>query len=274
MTGPVGPDEARPDDAVPPEAGAGDAMEAEFDTVAAWTADVALDLGPEHHVPAGCRGSGGPAALRWFLEHLGPAARTVFLDVGAGAGGPAAFAAQEAGVRPVLTEPQGGACRAARRVFGLPVVQAGSALPVRDAAVSSGWCLGVLCTVEDQPALLGELRRVLAPEARFGLLVYVAEHADVRGAPEGNHFPTPDGLSGLLEDAGLTVVRSGHLADFAATPPLWQERVDAVEAELERRHGRDQRWRTAERQAGRIGRLIAEGEVRGTMLVVRRADRS
>ena len=252
----------------------GAAMEAEFDTVAAWTADVALDLGPEHHVPAGCRGSGGPAALRWFLQHLAPRPRSTFLDVGAGVGGPAAFAAQEAGVRPVLTEPQGEACRAARRLFGLPVLQAASALPVRDGAVSVGWCLGVLCTVEDQPQLVRELRRVLAPDARFGLLVYVAEHDEVRDAPEGNHFPTAGALDGLLTDAGLTVLTSGHLAEFAAAPPLWEERAGAVEAELERRHGSDERFATAERQAGRIGRLIADGEVRGTMLVVRPVDRS
>jgi SAM-dependent methyltransferase len=250
------------------------AMEAEFDTVAAWTADVARDLGPGHHVPAGCRGSGGPAALRWFLDRLAPAPRTPFLDVGAGVGGPAAFAAQEAGVRPVLTEPQGGACRAARRLFGLPVVQAGSALPVGDGAVGVGWCLGVLCTVPDQPQLLRELRRVLAPDARFGLLVYVAERDEVRDAPEGNHFPTAAALAALLDDAGLTVVDSAQLAEFAATPPLWEERADAVEAELERRHGTDPRFVTAQRQAGRIGRLIADGEVTGTMLALEPAARS
>lgn len=248
-----------------------DAMAAEFDTVAAWTADVALALGPDHHVPAGCRGSGGPAALHWFLDHLRPAPGSTFLDVGAGVGGPAAFAAREAGVRPVLTEPQAGACRAARRLFDLPVAQAASALPVRDAAVTSGWCLGVLCTVEDQPALVRELRRVLAPDARLGLLVYVAGQDEVRDAPEGNHFPTAEGLDRLLADAGLVVEQSGQLADFAGTPPLWQEQAAAVDAELERRHGSDERFRTAERQAGRIGRLIARGEVRGTMLVVRPA---
>ncbi|GAA3575732.1 class I SAM-dependent methyltransferase [Microlunatus spumicola] len=249
----------------------GDAMAAEFDTVAAWTADVALALGPDHHVPAGCRGSGGPAALHWFLDHLRPAPGSTFLDVGAGVGGPAAFAAREAGVRPVLTEPQAGACRAARRLFDLPVVRAASALPVRDAAVTSGWCLGVLCTVEDQPALVRELRRVLAPDGRLGLLVYVAGQDDVRDAPEGNHFPTAESLGRLLADAGLVVEQSGQLADFAGTPPLWQEQAAAVEAELERRHGSDERFRTAERQSGRIGRLIARGDVRGTMLVVRPA---
>ena len=244
-------------------------MEAEFDTVAAWTADVALDLGPEHHVPAGCRGSGGPAALHWFLDHLTPAPRATFLDVGAGVGGPAGFAVQEAGVRPVLTEPQAGACRAARRLFDLPVVQAGSHLPVRTGSVEVGWCLGVLCTVPDQPAFLAEVRRVLAPGARLGLLVYVAQHDDLLDPPEGNHFPTARQLERLLEGAGLGVEDSGRLADFAATPALWRERADAVDAELERRHGDDPRWRTAEEQSGRIGRLIGSGDIRGTMLVVR-----
>ena len=248
---------------------ASSAMDAEFDTVAGWTADVALDLGPEHHVPAGCRGSGGPGALHWFLDHLDPRAGATFLDVGAGVGGPAGFAVQEAGVRPVLTEPQAGACRAARRLFGVPVLRAGSGLPVRDASVAVGWCLGVLCTVDDQPAFVAELRRVLTPDGRLGLLVYVARQEHVADAPEGNHFPTAARLAELLEGAGLAVVESAHLADFAGTPALWQERADAVDAELERRHGDDPRWRTAEEQAGRIGRLIASGDVVGTMLVVR-----
>ncbi len=34
----------------------GDAMADEFDTVAQWTAEVALDLGPGYHVPAGLPG--------------------------------------------------------------------------------------------------------------------------------------------------------------------------------------------------------------------------
>ena len=38
-------------------------MSAEFDTVADWTARVALDLGPDYRIPAGCRGSGNPR--RW-----------------------------------------------------------------------------------------------------------------------------------------------------------------------------------------------------------------
>ena len=63
-----------------------DAMAAEFDTMAGWTLEVALDLGPDYYLPAACRGSGSPAALRWLIEALvvGPDDR--MLDVGAGPG--------------------------------------------------------------------------------------------------------------------------------------------------------------------------------------------
>ena len=81
-----------------------DPLAAEFDTVAAWTAEVAQDLGPDYYLPAGCRGSGSPALLRWFLERLDVGTRSRMLDCGAGVGGPAAFAAAETGVAPVLSD--------------------------------------------------------------------------------------------------------------------------------------------------------------------------
>ena len=34
-----------------------EAMEAEFDVVAAWTQEAVDRLGPDHAIPAGCRGS-------------------------------------------------------------------------------------------------------------------------------------------------------------------------------------------------------------------------
>lgn len=243
-------------------------MKAEFDTVAAWTAEVALDLGPDHHLPAGCRGSGSPAGLRWLLERLAVTDADTMLDCGAGVGGPAAFAAAETGVRPVLSEPEAGACRASQRLFGLPVVQAASRLPFADASVDVVWSLGVLCTVPDQPELVGELRRVLRPEGRLGLLVFVATRP-LAAQPVGNDFPDEDRLRRLLADAGLAVEHTASAADFAAAPPLWQQRADEVQAELERRHGDDPAWRTAERQGGLIGELLAAGDVVGTLLVAR-----
>ena len=112
-----------------------DSMDAEFDTVAKWTAEVVAGLEPAQRIPAGCRGSGSPGALHWLLDHLEPESDQVFLDCGAGVGGPAAFAARETGVRPVLTDPEPGACRAARSLFGLPALQAGTQLPIATGAV-------------------------------------------------------------------------------------------------------------------------------------------
>lgn len=247
-----------------------DSMAAEFDTVAEWAAEVAADLDPADRIPAGCRGSGTPGVLRWFLNHLAAPPGRTFLDCGAGVGGPAAFAAQEAGVAPVLTDPETGACRAARSLFGLPVAQAGSRLPIASGAIRSGWSLGVLCTVDDQPGWLAELRRVLHPDARFGLLVYAASHDGelAHPGPEGNRFPTRGALTDLLDAASLRVGVSSRTDDFAATTPAWERAVAVVEHELRRRHGEDPRWRAAEEQSARMVRLLGAGEVIGVSLVV------
>jgi hypothetical protein len=114
-----------------------DPMEAEFDTVAEWTAEVAADLGPAYFVPAGCRGSGQPAALDWLLAGLRPVPGELLVDIGAGLGGPDAYAVGRSGVRPVLVEPEPGACRAAARLFGAPVLRAtATALPLADGSAT------------------------------------------------------------------------------------------------------------------------------------------
>jgi SAM-dependent methyltransferase len=250
-----------------------DSMAAEFDTVAAWTADVAAALDPAYRIPAGCRGSGSPGAMRWLLERLKPEPGHTFVDVGAGVGGPAAFARRESGVRPLLTDPELGACRAARSLFDLPALQAASRLPIATGAVGSGWSLGVLCTVDDQPAFLAELRRVLRPAARFGMLVYCAAHpGELRlEPPEGNRFPTVHALDIMIEQASLTVLTSGWTDDFAKLPADWEDAMAMVQDQMERRHGDDPRWQTAEQQSRKMGSLLSAGEVRGRLLVVQPA---
>jgi SAM-dependent methyltransferase len=187
---------------------AGDAMAAEFGTVAEWTAQVAVDLGPEYYIPAACRGSGYPLALDWLLAGLEPRPGAVLLDAGAGVGGPAAYAQERAGVRPVLAEPERGACRAAATLFpAATVVQAdATALPCGDASVDLAWCLGVLCTAsgpDAQHAMLRELRRIVRPAGRIGLLVYLALTPHLDDPPVGNHFPARSQLSTLLDAARL-----------------------------------------------------------------------
>jgi hypothetical protein len=61
------------------------------------------------------------------------------------------------------------------------------------------------------------------------------------------------GLSGLVAatvNAQLTAARSTA------------QRADAVDAEVQRRHGDDPRWAEAQEQSGRVGRLIGSGALR------------
>jgi SAM-dependent methyltransferase len=239
-----------------------EAMEAEFDTVAGWTEQAVRALGPEYAIPAGCRGSGSEGALRWLADRLELPTGARFLDDGAGVGGPAGWLAAERGLRPVCAEPMEAAVRASRRLFGLPsVVAVSQALPFADAAFDAAWCLGVLCTTSDKAGALAELRRVLEPGGRLGLLVFVADRPLPPPLPEGNEFPTEAGLRDLLGAAGFVLADVAD-ADLADSPAEWGERADAVDAEVERRHGGDPAFGQAREQSRRVGRLLSDGALR------------
>jgi SAM-dependent methyltransferase len=243
-----------------------EAMESEFGTVAGWTEEAVRALGPEHAVPAGCRGSGSAGALRWLADALAVRPGDRVLDSGAGVGGPAGWLAAERGVRPVCAEPMAPAVHASRVLFGLPAVVALSqALPFADDAFDAAWCLGVLCTTEEKPALLAELRRVLVDGGRLGLLVFVADEPLPPPLPEGNSFPSSAEVERLLADAGFRVTDTAD-ADLADSPPEWKSRADAVDAEVQHRHGDDARWAEAEEQSGRVGRLLSSGALRPRLI--------
>jgi ubiquinone/menaquinone biosynthesis C-methylase UbiE len=247
-----------------------EAMSAEFNTVAEWTAQVAAELGTDYYIPAGCRGSGSPAALDWLINNMALSRGETLLDCGAGVGGPAAYAAQRVSVRRLLVEPQAGAARASRRLFGYPVVRAaGAALPMADQSVDAVWALGVLCTTRQQVELLGELSRVLRTEGRIGLLVFLARDLE-RGQPDGNFFPTPESLTKLADLAGLKIDARARTADMPAIPHEWQRRAETITAELSRRYGRRRAWQLAEQQADTLGRLLADSAIAGELLVMTR----
>jgi SAM-dependent methyltransferase len=252
----------------------GGAMEAEFDTVADWTARVAADLGPDYYIPAACRGSGQPAILDWLLERLGPRTGEVMIDAGAGMGGPAAYAARRTGVQPILAEPEPGACRAAERLFGAPVVQAdATALPFGAATADLAWCLGVLCTAPGaaaaQRAMLGQLRRVVRPGGRIGLLVYLAVAAELDDPPQGNHFPSSGQLHHMFGQEGLEVVEVAGFRDAVEPPPDWAGRAEAVERELHRRYGHTAELGAADEQTKLFGRLLDSGQIVAQAILLR-----
>jgi SAM-dependent methyltransferase len=249
-----------------------DPMEAEFGTVAEWTAEVVSQLGPDYAIAAACRGSGQPAALDWLLAGLDPAPGARLVDVGAGLGGPDAFAAAEADIRPLLLEPEHAACQASARLFGLPVIQAdATALPLADGHADAAWSLGVLCTLpghDAQLAMLRELRRIVRPGGRIGLLVYVAARLPLDNPPEGDRFPAGDDLDSLVGSAGLTVLAAANAHRMSPPPADWRNRIEAVERELHRRFGRTPQLRTSDEQSKRIGRLLASGQLTSQVLVL------
>lgn len=248
-------------------------MSAEFDTMAEWTARVAVDLGEDFYLPAACRGSGSPAALDWLMDGLDLVAGQLLLDCGAGIGGPAAYAAQRKSIHPILVDPERGACRAARELFGYPVIQGGAAaLPIADAAADVAWALGVLCTMEQQVDLLTEMRRVLRPAGRIGLLVFVAQKPVLGEQPTGNHFPTVTSLTGMVNQAGLHIDAWRGTAEMAAIPDDWQRRADTVTTELTTRYGHVREFQLAEHQSDLVATMLADEAVSGELLVLSRSD--
>ncbi len=244
-----------------------DAMAAEFDTVAQWTLDAVRQLGPDYALPAACRGSGSPAALRWLAGQLELSPGERMLDSGAGVGGPAAFAAQEFGVRPVLAEPMEGACQAADALFGLPVVTAtAEQLPFRSAAFGAGWMLGVLCTLPGKLPALTELRRVLGPAGRLGLIVYLRMSDELPGKPDGNEFPAAGELAGLLASSGFTVRAQQSLDSFGPAPDSWQRRAQEAEQLIAAVHAASPAWAQASDQQQAMADLLASGRVAGRVV--------
>jgi len=243
---------------------ASEQADAEFNAVASWTDDAVRALGPEYAVPAGCRGSGSPAGLQWLGQRLGLAAGRLLLDVGAGVGGPAAFARETFGVDAVLLDPMAGACQAAGAMFGAAsVVASAEHLPLRDGSCDVVWCLGVLCSVDDLDAAVNELARVLAPDGRLGLLVYLRTVPHLSDEPAGNHFPTLEELNRVASEAGLSTTSSIELDDLPGAPDRWQQRADEVDRWIEREHGHEPAWRAGHESEQQVGHLIGSGQLAG-----------
>jgi len=112
---------------------------------------------------------------------------------------------------------------------------------------------------------------VVRTGGRIGLLAFVAHHDIPSDEFEGNHFPTPERLTHLVDGAGLVVEQQVCTADLPAIPDGWNERVDAVEKALTDRYGHTRAWQIAEEQSGKIGDLLADGGLTGELLILRQA---
>jgi SAM-dependent methyltransferase len=244
-------------------------MEDEFGTMARWTVEAVGGLSADHAVPAGCRGSGTPAVLDWLLARLEASPAMRLLDVGAGLGGPAAYARHRAGVRPVCVDPMRSACGGARSLFGLlAVVGDAGRLPVADGAVDAAWSLGTLCTTDQKFRWLGELRRVLRDDAPLGLLVLVGTPAGFT-TPWGNDFPSDGDLTDVLERAGFAITDREWSASLPDADERWQTLEREVDDAVARQHGHDARFRRVREQEEALGRLLDAGRIRGRLLVAR-----
>lgn len=243
------------------------AMDDEFDTMPRWTVEAIESLGASHAIPAACRGSGNPEALTWLAEEMDLGEETTLVDVGAGMGGAAEYAALTRGARVLLVEPMLGACRAATRLFGRATVAAsGTGLPLADGGSGAVWSLGVLCSSADQLRMLEEMRRVITPGGSVGLLVYIKTVSDLPEQPDGNEFPTRDELLDLVRRADLRVEAGADLPDFADPPQVWQQQVREVDELVAEEHRDDRRWRAADAQQATMSHLIGDGLVIGTLL--------
>ena len=253
-------------------AGTDEALEAEFDTLAAWTRGVVTDLGADYAIPAACRGSGSNVWLSWIASRLNLKATDTFLDAGAGLGGPGAWLRQERGISAVLAEPMWSAVIGARDLFQLPAVGAWSeSLPFRDASFDAGWLLGVLCTTPDHLRVLAELHRVLKPGSRLGLLVLV-QVGELPIQPDGNNFPTPDSLERDLHQAGFMPAARTLTTDLPAPDDEWRQRTAAVEDALEHRYHAYPAWKTAREQEERITLLLYSNLIETHLIVADRVD--
>ncbi len=248
-------------------------LDAEFDAMAGWVAEAVRSRAARYAVPAACRGTGGPRVLTWLLDRMALAPGATLLDVGAGLGGPAAFARDRDRVRPVLLEPEPAAARAAGDLFGMPVARADAeTLPLRDNGFDAVWSLGVLCTTPHQADLVAELARVVRPGGAVGLMVLVTPQDEALVAPTGNVFPPVAEVERMAGAAGLVIQDTAETPVDDPLPADWAEAEATVLEEVGRRHGDHPAYRAAKEQEALMGELVAQGLVRRLLLTARAGE--
>jgi SAM-dependent methyltransferase len=172
----------------------------------------------------------GRAATLALAELGGIRAGEAVLDVGAGIGGPARVLAHRYDALVTALDGSARFCRAGERLCAatgledrVEVVCADAlSLPFEDESFDVVWTQALLQNIEDKPALLAELRRVLRAGGRWALF-------EVLSGPGGPvHFPVPwgDGPRESFLAAGPQLRGMAETAGFM--PLLWNQGEDTV----------------------------------------------
>ncbi|MDQ2839267.1 MAG: methyltransferase domain-containing protein [Actinomycetota bacterium] len=236
-----------------------DAASDEFDTEAAWTVEILVDLAPDDAIPGACRGSGDPAALDWLADALEVNQASRFLDLGGGIGGPAAWLRQRQGCDPVVAEPMIDAARGARTLFDLAAVAVLDQLPFAAGTFDAAWALAVLSTVDDRALTLSELHRVLAPGGHLGLHEFLRTVERLDDPPAGNDFLTLAELANALSAAGFEIVEDIGADRLDSPPADWQAAADRVKDALVERHTGEEALEESQQAEGRFAELLDDG---------------
>ncbi len=232
-------------------------FEAEFGCYTDWLVEAIEELAIDDPVPAACRGTGNPHLLDHLAGELTIKGASTFIDVGAGLGGPAAWIASTRGCRVVGIDVMESGARGMRRLFPevLATVATSRALPFRDDAFDVGWSLGVIEMIQDKPAALRELNRVLAPGARFAVFDFLATDRDVSGAPLADRFEQVDDVMAAIENAGLKIAGAGRSAELDPPPLEWRATTESVKDAVRRKHEGDDRLALVDEQLGYFNEL-------------------
>jgi SAM-dependent methyltransferase len=177
--------------------------------------------------------AGGVPATEHLLDALALSAGTTLLDVGAGVGGPARWAAARHGCRVTgvdLSPDFVGLATALTSLVGLADVvsfDVGSAtsLPYGDATFARAMLVHVGMNIPDKAAVFAEVRRVLEPAGRFAVFdqMRVAEGALTFPVPwaddERSSFVEGRGAyAELLTAAGFSIERDEDCLGVVAGP--------------------------------------------------------
>lgn len=184
------------------------------------TADDLFDFDQDHY--------GGLAAVDSLARLAGIDARTRVLDLCAGLGGPARFLASRRGCAVVAIELNAGRAFGAARLTRLVrlhqrvrIVRADALrLPFADRRFDACLSQEALLHIADKAAVLGEVHRVLVPDARLVFTDWVARptlgDGERRRLQEWMAATTLQSIGGyrtLLGAAGFYAVRAEDLAD-------------------------------------------------------------